>query len=63
MKEVHIIKWIPTGRIVAVYFDYDKASNVCNEMNKKRTWKHRLAETMNGMAYSYRVVTKRVVDC
>jgi len=58
--KVHIVQWATTGNIYSVYSDYDEANNVVDKLNEKLTWKHKLAEAINGKLCKYVVKTYRV---
>ena len=62
MKEVHIIRWIPTGKIGDVYSDHKKATKVAEASNKKRTWRHKLLRALDGSAHRWIVQTFDVKD-
>ena len=62
MEKVYILKWVPTGQIGGVYTDYKKATQIAEANNKKRTWRHRLYEALNGVANKWIVETFDVKD-
>lgn len=42
MQKVHVLRWLGSRRIAAVYSDYDKATQAAERANKKRNWFARL---------------------
>lgn len=60
MKKVHILRWVPTGKIDSVYLDHEKATRIAKAANKKRTWSHRIHEALNGVANKWVVETFEV---
>lgn len=62
MEKVHILIWLPTGKIGNVYSDYEKACIMAENANKKRTWRHKFYEALNGVACKWVVKSFDVKD-
>lgn len=62
MGKVYIVRWVPTGTIGGVYSNYEKACGIAEDSNKKRTWRHKLYEALNGVANKWVVKAFDVKD-
>ncbi len=55
MEKVHIIKWLPTGRVDSVYSDYEKACRIVKKSNDNLKWYHKMTINAKWIVTTYDV--------